>query len=573
MAIPRFEAPQPSRAELNEFTKKVPLWAKRRAEAAERIAKYRREVAELDKTDSKAAEEYREKYFSPSERIDDLLESARRDFTDIPLKTEEIEDLFSAEHLSSLSLKEYVELLRRVPPRFMTHVTRQGIRDHQSEFHSAGVGQMHDGFKSVLESGSLKSILEQRLIDGTTEETVKVALKELLEIPDKYKTKSEAYKAIEEFMTSSEVNLIVQAGGSAYEDRRAIHLAMEAVADENYGAERGNEVFFVFPSAFIGAHYNMASQMHAPPPGMEASGLGVTSQHNDWWLLTKEGNKGGIPIDAGLTFISAEAQVDPETGSSYETKDGKAVEDEQTKAALKSMLESEEYRALQDDMRTNHDELQRTHENLTNIRTYVELQAALGREDFTYERETRKQEQLQQKLDELIERFRPLFDLALEHGITNERFYRSFGSADSGVKWAVHHLLKADEKKVENYFNGDQFAKAELTRHMRNMGIAFKQPEHTVRSQDYWEEYFKKTGKRPAHVIYYDENSPENAMRSFKARAGLSEEGLHQEIDLKELNQGNFIEIKGFRSELESERQLFIKHAEKLLDDFYPNDK
>ena len=59
-------------------------------------------------------------------------ETAAAAMEKLPLDRRQIEELFSEENLAGLDLNGFVELLRRVPPRFMTHVTRQGVRDNIS---------------------------------------------------------------------------------------------------------------------------------------------------------------------------------------------------------------------------------------------------------------------------------------------------------------------------------------------------------------------------------------------------------------------------------------------------------
>jgi hypothetical protein len=194
MAIPEFRR-RPGKRELREFSKAVPEWAeKRRAEAAFLID-FRRRVRELEKTDPAAAEAERRRYIPPAEMVQRFYEEIAADYQELPLPEAEITAQFSADNLARLELDEYVELLRRVPPRFMTHVTRQGVRDNISH-HSGGYAEMHRGFEAVLESGAIRSTMEQYLFDGITRDSVQAVLENKFGMPQEYPTRVEAERRL-----------------------------------------------------------------------------------------------------------------------------------------------------------------------------------------------------------------------------------------------------------------------------------------------------------------------------------------------------------------------------------------
>jgi hypothetical protein len=141
-----------------------------------------------------------------------------------------------------LSLEEYVLLLKRFPKEMVTHVTRQGIRDHLGHmFHNAGQGEYIGSFMSMLEEKKLLSSLGACLANKEQ----KQAITKYLSL-DFWKTKQEALDYLHSYFGGEE---------SSYPDKNAIHFATEDVADAYYGGEKGNEIFVAYPSALIASEY------------------------------------------------------------------------------------------------------------------------------------------------------------------------------------------------------------------------------------------------------------------------------------------------------------------------------
>lgn len=210
---------------------------------------------------------------------------------------EDLEKYFSQENLAKLPVEEYVLLMKRFPGEMLTHVTRQGIRDHASSiWHTAGVGAFSNGFKEMLEGGRLKSSLGIALQEHNKED----AMAKFLHL-DKVESREDA---INMYKSKFEQNI---ATGDAFADGASVHLASENVMDYMYGSERGNEIFMAFPSAHI------ASQMRYGGKGNLTDKM--MSEHNDKWVYTKD--QEGMLIDAGLVFIPEDAMIDPKTGSKY----------------------------------------------------------------------------------------------------------------------------------------------------------------------------------------------------------------------------------------------------------------
>ena len=100
-------------------------------------------------------------------------------------------------------------------------------------------------------------------------------------------------------------------GSGSYMDKMAIHFATEEVADCYYGAEKGNEIFIAYPSAYIASQYYFQGKLNA----------GDSGYWNDQWVWANE--ERGIDLNTGLVFIPEEARVDRETGSRYELDENK----------------------------------------------------------------------------------------------------------------------------------------------------------------------------------------------------------------------------------------------------------
>jgi hypothetical protein len=181
------------------------------------------------------------------EMVNKFYEREKDKWADTEYTKEDVEQLFSDEHLSTLSTEDYITLLRRFPSDMVTHVTRQGIRDHFGiEEHSAGVGQFRDGFKKILADGRIRSILGAYTKDGVSQEAILKLLEDL--------TASSGNPGQPRTIIQDIIDGPSMIDPAPYSNRSAVHVAAGIVADATYGAESGNEIFFAFPTAFIAAH-------------------------------------------------------------------------------------------------------------------------------------------------------------------------------------------------------------------------------------------------------------------------------------------------------------------------------
>lgn len=217
---------------------------------------------------------------------------AKADYT-----PEDLQQQLTEENLAKLSVEDYATLMKRFPGEMLTHVTRQGIRDHADSFwHTAGVGGFSNGFKDMLADGKLRSSLGIALQEHSKEE----AMAKFLHLDD-LQSREDALA-----MHKNKFDYIM-ASSDAFADSAAVHLASENVMDSMYGSERGNEIFVAYPSAYVASQLNYGGKGTLADRG--------SSQHNDKWVYTKDHE--GMSLDVGLVFIPEDAQVDPQTGSRY----------------------------------------------------------------------------------------------------------------------------------------------------------------------------------------------------------------------------------------------------------------
>lgn len=233
----------------------------------------------------------------PRRMVDAFYSSQEKKWAKSEYSKEDIDKYFSEEHLASLSLEEYVLLMKRFPSEMVTHVTRQGIRDHTGHiFHNSGQGAFHNGFKNMIRDGKLRSPMGVHMVEVVKRET----MEKYLEL-DRFEDENQA---LEYFLNKLNPRKQEDAGG--YADAMAIHFAAEEVPDEYYGSERNNEIFIAYPSALVASKYKFFGQLNK-------SGGGYW---NDQWVWANEGE--GVDLNAGIFFIPERAQVNKETGSRYE---------------------------------------------------------------------------------------------------------------------------------------------------------------------------------------------------------------------------------------------------------------
>lgn len=217
---------------------------------------------------------------------------------------ENLKSVFDLQKIKQLNTEAYIDLLRKHPTDMLTHVTRQGFRDHAGTvWHTKGLHEISNGFVNLLESGAIKSVLGRDMEGKTFDDTVKKFCG-LDGDKDRFSACASIRRALEStaFHTNS------------FADKSSVHFATSVVMDDMYGGEKHNEIFFVLPSVVAGSNYKYSGRIED----------NSHDQNNDVWLYAEPGK--GVEIDTGFCFIPSNARVSPETGSRY-NNDGTDVAD------------------------------------------------------------------------------------------------------------------------------------------------------------------------------------------------------------------------------------------------------
>ena len=409
---------------------------------------------------------------------DDELESEPEE---LPSPESKIQNL-TFEKLSELSTDEYLELWRTLNPFYVTHVTRQGIRDHNAMLdHSAGKGKLHNGFEKVLEDGKcLHSPMKVNydLPENFVEEDVEKALEKMVFSKEKYDGVNP-----EIIIHDLPVNSTI-AATDPWGDKRAIHFAQHTVLDDYYGGESGNEIFYVFPTDVIASQCRFGGHTRG-----NLNTAQVTNERK-WNDLFVWSDSGEIPLDAGLVFLPESQMVDRKNGSRYSLKE---VQDESGR--IEQLPEKDEER-----IRRFSEWIKNTSEDSP------EFMAISERKDYSI---------LEDKLGEIGIPERCWDSMAR---YSNHRALLKFiKERDFGTVRVDKNITSPEERE-------DLLIRKYLEQKMADLKYA----DDTVTAREYWEGYFAEhPEQRPAHIIYYD-GDPSEAVRSFLEEHGILEEKVNR---------------------------------------------
>ncbi|MFA7208685.1 MAG: hypothetical protein WC120_00210 [Parcubacteria group bacterium] len=393
---------------------------------------------------------------------------------------EDIKKYFSEEHLASLSIEDYALLLRRFPGEMVTHVTRQGIRDHVGHiYHTAGDGAYSNGFMRMVDDGRLRSPLGLCLTEVEKEQSIAKYLNLA-----KYKDKNEALDVLNTITTEK------QGEPGSFSDRMAIHFATEEVADCYYGSEKGNEIFIIFPSAHVASQYYFSGQSGS----LNRSGGGYW---NDQWVWANE--ERGMDLNAGLVFIPKEVRVNRITGSRYELDENKTPKQNRL---FHSIIEK--FTCLPDFHLI--------------ARQIMEITGK-----FTQELNI---SDISPSDQELYKKLKPLIDSLEKCGILDTRMqlllldYRNICSLDiykdveeRGIREPIHTM---------DVVIGSVLKKG---------GILLSEAKDTCSSKEFWESYFaKNVGKKPNKIVYYEGSSPTYAFLKWRKEQNITKKTKDENI-------------------------------------------
>lgn len=427
----------------------------------------------------------------------DNYEGIREKWENSGYTKEDIQKYFSEDVLTRLSLEDYILLWRRFPSEVVTHVTRQGIRDHTGLLeHTGGEGAYSEGFMGILKERKLHSSLSKYLSKGLNKKTIT----EILHLDTFSKGKAQEYLK----------NLNQNGGAGSYSDCSAVHFAVEEVADQLYGSETGNEIFIVFPSAYI------ASQKYFN--GQLTKAIGGT--HNDRWVWTNDGN--GMDINAGIVFVPAEAKVDPKTGSRYKLdENNNPIINQENIESLRKIVKDPHFTEFAQ-----------------------EALETLGRISDTDKEKMSKLEPFRQKL---IENFR-IIDFRLQSAILN---YGNLGQ--------LFGLIDMETDSTYD-FRFDEAVKNTLS----SEGVYYCEADNTISSKEFWEKYFEENPViRPTKVVYYKGNNPTSVLREWRESSGITKTTESEDLGFSER------EISGSEEIIDSKRQEFCSVAQEVIDKYY----
>lgn len=406
----------------------------------------------------------------PKKMLTEFYQGERQKWAEAGYDTEDIKKYFSEENLSKLSVEEYALLLQRFPGEMVTHLTRQGVRDHASaSYHTAGVGEFHKGFESILEDKRLHSSLSVAL----KEHSVESAIAEFIQV-DKAKNREQALTLLKHhFDTSQSFGSSVS---DSFADNSAVHFACEEVVDTVYGGEKGNEIFFAYPVAHV------ASQLHYTSFTGLAPNQGAW---NDVWVYPDTHK--GMNVDAGLVFIPEETQVDIATGSKYKIN-------ENGEPIIPQKRLDEAYNAR--------------FEKLGFIAAFVQQLPWQTAELATEEKE--------KVMEDAFKRF-DITDSDLKKALHDEVFLKR-----------IANMYGAETEKdtykdvIKNYFDDSGSSSFELAEN------TVSSKEYW---ENYFTQYPEK---RPTKVVYYKGENPTKALNDWQSRNRITKKGLDKHIGFPE---------------------------------------
>lgn len=390
-----------------------------------------------------------------------MIEAYYEKSSETPLSNQEKRDLLKPEVLAELSTDEYITLWKRLNPHFLTHVTRQGLRDHTGGdpmvSHSSNYNSFVNGFTDVMKNEKrIYPPLARIGLKDRDETTVQIFL-------SNYELQAENEdEALKRFDTR-----LHQSMGAAptYPDHTSTHLAAQIASDRYYGGETNNEVFFVYPSDVLASQYPFAfngwEKDFTHPQG--------ETKWNDVFIWTDPG-KPGVPVDSGVVFLSKDTKVDPNTGSKYASE---IIKDEQGQDLRIPVYDEPLLKKFENWVN-----------ELTSESPIIKAigEAYKGNNSGGFDRVLRDEMRSIGVPEDSME------SLIIMSGLSQDMFL--FG-----------------EKHPTNNKYIDDF---------KSSNAKYKRSETTIASNEYWEKYFAEhPEQRPKHIVYYN-GDPTNAIYRFQ---------------------------------------------------------
>ncbi len=405
-----------------------------------------------------------------------LLKTYYETMETIPLSNTEKREFLKPELLSQLSMEEYVALWRRLNPHFLSHVTRQGFRDHNAMiYHSSGLQKFHNGLVSTLEDKKMlnSSMAVRDGLRARDEVTIKKFLEQHVLSAA---SEEEAREKLNEKLNST------WASAPHYPDKTAVHFAAEVVANDYYGGESNNEVFFLYPSDVLASQYCFAfngGEKDLTKPQSE-------TKWNDVFIWPSNLDNSGISVDAGIVFLPKTTLVDPKTGSKY-ASEIKTIEGEQKK----TLIEDEQAIAGFTEW------AKKLNNDSPIVQAYKQYRKEGGEELNKVYLEVTHQEM-----------FKLGFDEETAANLTSTIvLYDVIGS------FVTNGKLDPEESTPEEA----------AYRKLKLASANWKKAKNGVTAKEYWEKYFlDHPEQKPKHIVFYD-GDPTLAIHKFQQKYGIGE--------------------------------------------------
>lgn len=384
-----------------------------------------------------------------------------------PLTNQEKRELLTPEVLESLTTEEYIVLWRRLNPYFLSHVTRQGFRDHNAMvYHSGGLEEFHNGFVGVVEDDkSLRPPLALQGLKSRDENTVRQFLDGWVlqaENPDEARTRLQNLLAVS------------LASAPSYPDKTAVHFAAQVVADDFYGGENDNEVFFLYPTDVLASQHNFAFNGW----GKDFTTPQNETKWNDVFIWPSAIDNPGIPVDAGFVFLPENTPVDPSTGSKY--------------ASEIKIVDGKEQRVMIEDA--------------VLVNSFVNWMKTQG-----------EQSPVQMAIKE-IDRGDGDEARGAYRSVVTEELQKLGINSDAVLTIATDNSLRYRLKQV---IQGDELPDEAWAESLKSSNAQWKRPEQTIPAKEYWENYFAQNPNlRPKHIHYYD-GDPTTAIYEFQQKNNI----------------------------------------------------
>lgn len=419
------------------------------------------------------------------------LKSYYKNVSKKPLTVDQKKELLTPEFVSKLSTDEYIALWRRLNPYFLSHVTRQGFRDHNAMWaHSGGMKELHGGFEAIVEDGmSLRPPIA--VGDGLLsrdKDSVKKYLDDYVLLAG---SKSEAKIRLFEKLN------ITLGAAAKYPDKTAVHLAAELVANDYYGGEKNNEIFFIFPSDVLISQHNFAfngREKEFRKPQSE-------TKWNDVFVWPRTLDDPAININCGFVFLPADAKVDPETGSQYYSQLELIDGNEQ-----RIMVENKEMK-----------------DSFLNWVDSLSIDSGLMKAYKKYQEDLIKDPDIRgyNRQDEYLHN--ACFDICFQE-------MKGLGMEDDHASDLAHKIIKLglEIPHLVVGCEGGMTKEALGFDVIKKAKVFWKYPENTISSKEYWENYFERfPDKKPKHIVYY-KGDPSMAVERFRAKHEIGVDDLNR---------------------------------------------